>query len=53
MSHRNFASGLASGRSPAAALFEHWFFPGGEPDQREVTHALPTMLYKAFGPAPS
>jgi AcrR family transcriptional regulator len=40
------------GMLAAAILFQDWFFPDGEPDEREVTHALSQLLYKAFSPAP-
>ena len=38
------------GMLAAAILFQDWFFPDGEPDEREVTHALSHLLYKAFSP---
>ena len=40
------------GMLASAILFQDWFFPDGEPDEREVTHALSQLLYKAFSPAP-
>jgi AcrR family transcriptional regulator len=39
------------GMLASAILFQDWFFPDGEPDEREVTHALSQLLYKAFSPA--
>jgi len=39
------------GMLAAAILFQDWFFPDREPDEREVTRALSLMLYKAFSPA--
>lgn len=41
------------GMVAAAILFDDWFFPDRKPDERDVTHALSHMLYKAFSPAPS
>lgn len=43
---------FAFGMLAAAILFSNWFFPGGDADGEEVTHALARMLYKALSPLP-